>query len=138
MKDGRFDVSKIPDIYDCIKYDLQHNQKTIQYEGAKELFECSKALADIVIPQVQYRSYTCKPTFIPKRENSARFARASLSGKFMAANQPFSYGNNKNTKFTCKNISATNQFIACKLRNNSIMEISWFTVSQNHIIFFIV
>lgn len=52
MKDGRFDVSKIPDIYDCIKYDLQHNQKTIQYEGAKELFECSKALADIVIPQV--------------------------------------------------------------------------------------
>uniref|UniRef100_K1QI48 Inositol hexakisphosphate and diphosphoinositol-pentakisphosphate kinase n=1 Tax=Magallana gigas TaxID=29159 RepID=K1QI48_MAGGI len=51
MKDGRFDVSKIPDIYDCIKYDLQHNQKTIQYEGAKELFECSKALADIVIPQ---------------------------------------------------------------------------------------
>lgn len=52
MKDGRFDVSKIPDIYDCIKYDLQHNQKTIQYEEAKELFECSKALADIVIPQV--------------------------------------------------------------------------------------
>ncbi|XP_056016009.1 inositol hexakisphosphate and diphosphoinositol-pentakisphosphate kinase 2-like isoform X4 [Ostrea edulis] len=51
MKDGRFDVSKIPDIYDCIKYDLQHNQKTIQYDGAKELFECSKALADIVIPQ---------------------------------------------------------------------------------------
>nr|XP_022292485.1 inositol hexakisphosphate and diphosphoinositol-pentakisphosphate kinase 2-like isoform X2 [Crassostrea virginica] len=51
MKDGRFDVSKIPDIYDCIKYDLQHNQKTIQYEGAKELFDCSKALADIVIPQ---------------------------------------------------------------------------------------
>ncbi|XP_061176478.1 inositol hexakisphosphate and diphosphoinositol-pentakisphosphate kinase 2-like isoform X1 [Saccostrea echinata] len=51
MKGGRFDVSKIPDIYDCIKYDLQHNQKTIQYERAKELFECSKALADIVIPQ---------------------------------------------------------------------------------------
>ena len=26
MRDQRFDISKIPDIYDCIKYDLQHNQ----------------------------------------------------------------------------------------------------------------
>ena len=52
MKDGRFEISKIPDIYDCIKYDLQHNQKTLQYDRASELFRCSKALADIVIPQV--------------------------------------------------------------------------------------
>ncbi|CAC5392739.1 PPIP5K [Mytilus coruscus] len=51
MKDGRFEISKIPDIYDCIKYDLQHNQKTLQYERATELFKYSKALADIVIPQ---------------------------------------------------------------------------------------
>ena len=53
MKDGRFEISKIPDIYDCIKYDLQHNQKTLQYDRAAELFRCSKALADIVIPQVR-------------------------------------------------------------------------------------
>lgn len=52
MKDGGFEISKIPDIYDCIKYDLQHNQKTLQYERATELFKYSKALADIVIPQV--------------------------------------------------------------------------------------
>ncbi|XP_063437646.1 inositol hexakisphosphate and diphosphoinositol-pentakisphosphate kinase 2-like isoform X5 [Mytilus trossulus] len=51
MKDGGFEISKIPDIYDCIKYDLQHNQKTLQYERATELFKYSKALADIVIPQ---------------------------------------------------------------------------------------
>ncbi|KAK3094438.1 hypothetical protein FSP39_001778, partial [Pinctada imbricata] len=51
MKDGRFDISKIPDIYDCIKYDLQHNQKILQYSSAQDLFNCSKALADIVIPQ---------------------------------------------------------------------------------------
>ena len=25
LKDGQFDISKIPDIYDCIKYDLLHN-----------------------------------------------------------------------------------------------------------------
>ena len=24
--DGKFNISKIPDIYDCIKYDLIHNQ----------------------------------------------------------------------------------------------------------------
>ena len=52
LKNGRFDISKIPDIYDCIKYDLQHNQKTLQFKRAHELFMCSKALADIIIPQV--------------------------------------------------------------------------------------
>ncbi|XP_076452977.1 inositol hexakisphosphate and diphosphoinositol-pentakisphosphate kinase 2-like isoform X5 [Babylonia areolata] len=51
LKNGQFEISKIPDIYDCIKYDLQHNQKTLQYERANELFMCSKALADIIIPQ---------------------------------------------------------------------------------------
>ncbi len=26
LKSGEFDISKIPDIYDCIKYDLLHNR----------------------------------------------------------------------------------------------------------------
>lgn len=47
----RFDISKIPDIYDCIKYDLQHNQHTLQFQFAHELHAYAKALADIVIPQ---------------------------------------------------------------------------------------
>ncbi|BFZ18674.1 hypothetical protein BsWGS_21714 [Bradybaena similaris] len=51
LKNERFDISKIPDIYDCIKYDLQHNQKTLQFKRAQELFMCSKALADIIVPQ---------------------------------------------------------------------------------------
>ncbi|CAG5124697.1 unnamed protein product, partial [Candidula unifasciata] len=51
LKNGRFDISKIPDIYDCIKYDLHYNQKTLQFKRAQELFMCSKALADIIIPQ---------------------------------------------------------------------------------------
>lgn len=52
LKNGRFDISKIPDIYDCIKYDLHYNQKTLQFKRSQELFMCSKALADIIIPQV--------------------------------------------------------------------------------------
>ncbi|XP_076589171.1 inositol hexakisphosphate and diphosphoinositol-pentakisphosphate kinase 2 isoform X2 [Chaetodon auriga] len=50
MKNGRYDISKIPDIYDCIKYDSQHNA-SVGLEDTLELFRLSRALADIVIPQ---------------------------------------------------------------------------------------
>ncbi|XP_074107628.1 inositol hexakisphosphate and diphosphoinositol-pentakisphosphate kinase isoform X11 [Cotesia typhae] len=50
-KNKRFDISKIPDIYDCIKYDLQHNNHTLQFDHAEELYMYAKYLADIVIPQ---------------------------------------------------------------------------------------
>nr|XP_053653683.1 inositol hexakisphosphate and diphosphoinositol-pentakisphosphate kinase-like isoform X11 [Cherax quadricarinatus] len=50
-KNTKFDISKIPDIYDCIKYDLQHNNHTLQFEHAEELYKCAKYLADVVIPQ---------------------------------------------------------------------------------------
>ncbi|XP_029428419.1 inositol hexakisphosphate and diphosphoinositol-pentakisphosphate kinase 2 isoform X2 [Rhinatrema bivittatum] len=49
-KNGRYDISKIPDIYDCIKYDVQHNM-SLKLENTMELYRLSKALADIVIPQ---------------------------------------------------------------------------------------
>ncbi|XP_055962555.1 inositol hexakisphosphate and diphosphoinositol-pentakisphosphate kinase 2 isoform X13 [Sorex fumeus] len=49
-KNGRYDISKIPDIYDCIKYDVQHNS-SLKLENTMELYRLSKALADIVIPQ---------------------------------------------------------------------------------------
>ncbi|XP_056393498.1 inositol hexakisphosphate and diphosphoinositol-pentakisphosphate kinase 2 isoform X6 [Hyla sarda] len=49
-KNGRYDISKIPDIYDCIKYDVQHNV-SLKLENTMELYRISKALADIVIPQ---------------------------------------------------------------------------------------
>ncbi|XP_043566069.1 inositol hexakisphosphate and diphosphoinositol-pentakisphosphate kinase 2 isoform X11 [Chiloscyllium plagiosum] len=50
LKNGRYDISKIPDIYDCIKYDVQHNS-SLQLENTMELYQLSKSLADIVIPQ---------------------------------------------------------------------------------------
>ncbi|XP_061077456.1 inositol hexakisphosphate and diphosphoinositol-pentakisphosphate kinase 1-like isoform X2 [Conger conger] len=49
-KNGRYDISKIPDIYDCIKYDVQHNA-SLGLEHTPELFRLSRALADIIIPQ---------------------------------------------------------------------------------------
>ncbi|KAM4618646.1 inositol hexakisphosphate and diphosphoinositol-pentakisphosphate kinase 1 [Polymixia lowei] len=49
-KNGRYDISKIPDIYDCVKYDTQHNS-SLGLEDTLELFRLSRALADIVIPQ---------------------------------------------------------------------------------------
>ncbi|XP_060742039.1 inositol hexakisphosphate and diphosphoinositol-pentakisphosphate kinase 1 isoform X4 [Tachysurus vachellii] len=50
MKNGRYDISKIPDIYDCVKYDMQHNS-SLGLENMLELFRLSRALADIIIPQ---------------------------------------------------------------------------------------
>ncbi|KAK2178602.1 hypothetical protein NP493_538g05035 [Ridgeia piscesae] len=51
MKNDQYDISKIPDIYDCIRYDLQHNMKTLRFTEAEELHAYAKAMADIVIPQ---------------------------------------------------------------------------------------
>ncbi|KAK7117611.1 hypothetical protein R3I94_022989 [Phoxinus phoxinus] len=50
MKNCRYDISKIPDIYDCVKYDTQHNS-SLSLEDTLELFRLSRALADIIIPQ---------------------------------------------------------------------------------------
>lgn len=49
-----FDISKIPDIYDNIKYDMEHNPDLcINNEGEFERFYlCVKNMADIVVPQV--------------------------------------------------------------------------------------
>jgi len=52
MKNKQYDISKVPDIYDCIKYDLLHNNKILRFKESNELHVLSKAMADIVIPQV--------------------------------------------------------------------------------------
>ena len=52
LKSGLFDISKIPDVYDCAKYDMLHNSKVINSDELETLHNLSKAMADIVIPQV--------------------------------------------------------------------------------------
>ena len=47
-KAGVFDISKVPDIYDCIKYDLQHNNTILQCEAAEKLYIYAKNMADVV------------------------------------------------------------------------------------------
>ncbi|EJD76368.1 histidine acid phosphatase domain containing 1 [Loa loa] len=51
--DVEFDISKIPDIYDNIKYDMEHNPELcISNEGQFErMYLCAKNMADIVVPQ---------------------------------------------------------------------------------------
>jgi inositol-hexakisphosphate/diphosphoinositol-pentakisphosphate 1-kinase len=52
VQKDRFNISKVPDIYDSIKYDLLHNKNILQYPHTEDLYVCSKALADLVVPQV--------------------------------------------------------------------------------------
>ena len=52
---NKFDISKVPDIYDCAKYDVQHNRVVLEnteaWKVAVELYINAKNLADVVIPQ---------------------------------------------------------------------------------------
>lgn len=61
MKNGRYNISKIPDIYDCIKYDVQHNS-LLKLDNTMEIYRLSKALADIVIPQVTICIFLFNPS----------------------------------------------------------------------------
>ncbi|KAH9247348.1 hypothetical protein BASA81_015065 [Batrachochytrium salamandrivorans] len=52
-KTGEFDISKIPDIYDCAKYDVTHNPEFLKLRPANlvRIFDLAKHLADAVVPQ---------------------------------------------------------------------------------------
>jgi inositol hexakisphosphate/diphosphoinositol-pentakisphosphate kinase len=50
VKKDKFDLSKIPDIYDCVKYDLLHN-KHLELEGLTDLYIEAKQFANVIVPQ---------------------------------------------------------------------------------------
>eukprot|EP01029_Cantina_marsupialis_P003464 TRINITY_DN133312_c1_g2_i1.p1 TRINITY_DN133312_c1_g2~~TRINITY_DN133312_c1_g2_i1.p1 ORF type:complete len:849 (+),score=150.18 TRINITY_DN133312_c1_g2_i1:60-2606(+) len=45
-----FDFSKIPDVYDCIKYDLFHNREIFP-ENSKELYDAIRPMAEVIVGQ---------------------------------------------------------------------------------------
>ena len=57
VKNQQYDISKIPDVYDCIKYDLMHNNKILRFQEAEELHHLAKCMADVVIPQVGFQQH---------------------------------------------------------------------------------
>jgi inositol hexakisphosphate/diphosphoinositol-pentakisphosphate kinase len=46
-----YDTRKLPDIYDCIKYDFLHNQQELNLETAPALYETIAPLASLINPQ---------------------------------------------------------------------------------------
>jgi hypothetical protein len=49
MKDGSFDITKIPEICDMLKYDLYHNYHIIGEIG-HQLYDMIKFLSEAVMP----------------------------------------------------------------------------------------
>ena len=47
---GMYDLTKVPDIYDMVRYDVLHNSH-IKLEGMEELYRLSMSIADCVVPQ---------------------------------------------------------------------------------------
>ncbi|GLD94873.1 hypothetical protein PINS_up003498 [Pythium insidiosum] len=49
-KSERYDLSKLPDVYDCIKYDLLHNAH-VGLRHAHDLYRLAEAFASVYVPQ---------------------------------------------------------------------------------------
>lgn len=49
-KTGKYDLSKIPDVHDCIKYDILHNAH-VCLRSSQELFTLAEAFASCYVPQ---------------------------------------------------------------------------------------
>ena len=65
VQKDKFNISKVPDIYDSIKYDLLHNKNVLHFDHAEDLYVYSKALADIVVPQVRFETFFFEDNSLP-------------------------------------------------------------------------
>ena len=55
LKSGQFDISLIPDIYDCIKYDVQHNRLELDLKPHLHNFQTVEEIRSIM-----YRPMKCE------------------------------------------------------------------------------
>lgn len=99
MKNGRYDISKIPDIYDCVKYDVIHNA-TLGLEDTLELFRLSRALADIVIPQVRFQKGRGQVQCSKRLQRSLKYFCCLLLLKLLIVSEVFS-----SVSFSCYRLS---------------------------------
>ena len=65
----RYDLTKVPDVYDMIRYDVLHNSH-VPLNGIEELFHLSMAFADCVVPQ-EYGIHEVDKRFIGAKMCSA-------------------------------------------------------------------
>jgi Histidine phosphatase superfamily (branch 2) len=50
QKTGKYDLTKVPDIYDMIRFDALHNSQ-LELDGMQELFELANIFENSVVPQ---------------------------------------------------------------------------------------
>ena len=65
VKKNKWDLSKLPDVYDCIKYDALHNETLLGQANLRPIQTLARAFADVIVPQ-EYGI-----TFADKRDISA-------------------------------------------------------------------
>lgn len=72
QKTGKFNISKLPDIYDSIKYDMLHNRELLEkvYPTYGGIYELSQVFAYFVVPSEygmcpQTKLITAKKTVTP-------------------------------------------------------------------------
>eukprot|EP00493_Phyllostaurus_siculus_P025860 UN26205 len=46
-----FDYTKIPDVFDCVRYDLRHNHHILKETNILQLWDLAEVMANFVIPQ---------------------------------------------------------------------------------------
>ena len=78
-KTGLYDLTKVPDVYDMVRYDVLHNSH-LGVNGIEELLQLSRDFADIVVPQ-EYG--------ISKEEKLS--IGSKMCGKFTLANEFYEY-----------------------------------------------
>ncbi|CAD8165624.1 unnamed protein product [Paramecium pentaurelia] len=67
LQKEKFNISKIPDIYDSVKYDMLHNQDKLQfYENSKEFYCLAELLSHFMVP-FEYGITTKQKLSIAKR-----------------------------------------------------------------------